>query len=145
MDYHTPEPPSAWMRGVAWAFRPVIRVMAMRDFADKARAVDAASVARSERDALAPTMPALGLINSGDVLTAQAGRAAVAVALRRFRLAHGAYPNTLDELAPTYLKTLPLDPFTARQPEYVRSGDGFELHARLPARASGNWDWKVSR
>lgn len=146
LDYSTPEPPSAWMRGVAWLFRPVIRFMAMRDLSEKARAVDAASVARSQRAGIDPSLAlGRGLINSGDVLTAQVGRAAVAVALRRFRLDHGAYPNTLDELAPTYLKTVPLDPFTDRQPEYVRSGAGFELHAQLPARASGTWDWKVSR
>ena len=54
-------------------------------------------------------------------------------ALRRFRLDHGAHPRTLDELAPSYLKTVPLDPFTDRVPDYTRHGAGFELRAPLPA------------
>lgn len=78
------------------------------------------------------------------------------MALRRFRLDHGTYPTTLDELVPTYLKAVPLNPYTARPPEYVRQGAGFELHARvppvpvppgsikIPGRTSP-WDWKVSR
>jgi len=159
---------TAWTRSVAWFVRPVIRFMAARDLADRARAVDAASTPRTGRAALpgpsgmAPgeirvgNPPAYNLINAGDLDTASIGLAATAVALRRFRLDHGTYPNTLDELAPTHLKTVPLNPYTGRQPEYVRQGAGFELHARvaLPpippgsikiAGVSSPWEWRVPR
>ena len=72
-------------------------------------------------------------------------RAAIAVALRRFRIDHAAYPNTLADLAPAYLKTVPLDPFTTRQPEYERTGAGFELRLDLPAGFAKERVWKVSR
>jgi hypothetical protein len=156
LDYHTPEPPSAWMRGVAWFFRPVIRFMAMRDLSDKARAVEAASVPRAQRAGIDPSFaPAPGLIQAGDLSTATVGRAAIAVALRRFRLDYGTYPNQLDQLAPMYIKTVPLDPFTDQQPEYRRLGAGFELPASstglkppapMPAtRPVMIKEWKVSR
>lgn len=145
LDYSTPEAPTRWMRGVAWTFRPVIRFMAMRDLADKARAVDAASVTRSERAGIVPQPSRISWINGIDSSTAIVGRAAIAVALRRFRIDHGAYPNALDELAPTYLKTVPLDPFTTRQPEYERTGAGFELRLDLPAGFAKERVWKVSR
>jgi hypothetical protein len=140
------ETPTAWTRGVAWFFRPVIRFLAMRDLAYKARAVEAASMLRSRRAGVSlppsagtsgwlqvgPSPSAFGLIETGDRSTAIVGLAATAVALRRFKLDHGAYPNALDELAPSYLKAMPLDPFTERQPEYKRQGAGFELRAQIP-------------
>ena len=68
------------------------------------------------------------------------------MALRRFRLDHGTYPNALDELAPMYLKTMPLDPFTDRPPEYVRQGAGFELRADRPAKNRGPMgEWTLPR
>jgi hypothetical protein len=159
-----PTPPSAWMRGTAWLLRPVIRFMAMRDLADKARAVEAASTPRSRRGGIALRQPSLApgavrvgvppashLMDAGDQSTVSVGRAAIAVALRRFRLDHGAYPNALDELAPRYLKTVPLDPYTGRPPEYARQGAGFELPYRpVPAATvksifSYPWEWKVPR
>jgi len=43
------------------------------------------------------------------------------------------------------LKTVPLDPFTTRQPEYERTGAGFELRLDLPAGFAKERVWKVSR
>ena len=145
LDYSTPEAPTTWMRVVAWSFRPVIRFMALRDLADKARAIDAASMSRTERDAIVPPPSGISVINGADAFAAQVGRAAVAVALRRFRIDHGTYPNTLDELAPAYLKAVPIDPFTSRQPEYQRSGAGFDLRLQLPTGFTMERVWKVSR
>jgi hypothetical protein len=172
LDHSTPTPPSWWMRAVSWLFRPVIRYMAVRDLADRARAVDAASVPRTERakDMLPPPevwsmspswrpsviQMAAGLIAGGDHSLAQVGLSDIAVALRRFRLDHGAYPNALDELVPTYFKAVPLDPFTGRQPDYTREGTGFTLRAHIPVhplppgaiRVPGYRDpseWKLSR
>ncbi len=154
LDYSTPTPPTAWMRAVAWTFRPVIRYMALRDYAEKARAVDLASLSAVERAEQLPALRSLAAsaIRSADLASGSIARAAIAVALRRFRIDHGAYPNTLDELAPAYLKNVPIDAFTGKQPEYRRSGAGFELPAQMPSRDSGNWNggkdghvWKVSR
>ncbi len=165
-------PPSWLNRAVAgttaWLVRPVIRVMAEWDLREKARAVDAASTPRSQRaDAykMTPTAGgririgeprAAGLIDLGDRWTASVGLAADAVALRRYRLDHGTYPATLDELVPAYLKAVPLNPYTSRAADYVRQGAGFELHAsvpempvppgsiKIPGRTSP-FDWKVPR
>lgn len=46
-----------------------------------------------------------------DELELDITRAKVRVALERFRLAHGRYPSSLDELAPRILSLLPTDPF----------------------------------
>ncbi len=75
---------------------------------------------------------AVAFIDMGDRWTASVALAADAVALRRYRLDHGAYPATLDELVPTYLKVVTLNPYTDREPEYVRQGAGFELRASVP-------------
>ena len=127
-------PASRWMRGAAWLFRPVIRFMARRDLTAKAQSVNAASTPPTRRAGILARAAGrdLGLINAGDRSDASVGLAAIAVALRRFRLDHDAYPNTLDELAPFYLKAVPLDPFTDRAPDYARRGAGFELRAHLP-------------
>lgn len=50
--------------------------------------------------------------------------ARVACALERHRLAHGAYPETLDALAPRFLAKLPHDVIDGQPLRYVRSGDG---------------------
>lgn len=159
------ETATAWTRAVAWLCRPVIRFMARRDLADKARAVEAASMLRSQRSgaslrhsAGARSSPsASGLIEAGDYSAASVGLAANAVALRRYKLDHGAYPNTLDELVPSYLKAVPLDPFTERPPKYKRQGAGFELLLQIPsveiargikhekAAISDPWEWKMLR
>jgi hypothetical protein len=41
-------------------------------------------------------------------------------ALERFRLAHGDYPQKLDELTPEFLKSLPEDPWSGKPLGYVR-------------------------
>jgi hypothetical protein len=119
--------------------------MAMRDLSDKARAVEAASVPRCERAGVVPASRAPGLIHLGDASTSLVKRAAITVALRRFRLDHGTYPNGLDQLAPVYMKGRAARSFTARQPEYRRSGAGFELPPPMPAKYPGFKGWKVSR
>ncbi len=163
------EGPSWIMRGAAWLVRPVMRFMFARDLADKARGVEAASMPRSKRDAVLPppsasgsdrirvgnSPPAYAHIQTGDYWAATARLAATSVALRRFRLDRGGYPNALDELVPAYLKTLPLDPYTERQFEYKRVGAGFELRAQIPPpRITRNTvkiprsnpaEWKIGR
>ena len=144
-EYGDPTEPSKWTRGVAWLARPLIRYRALQDLADRGRAVDAASVPRAERTAVASSLrpPAPGLIDAGDRLAVTLGHAATAVALRRFRIDHGAYPTGLDELVPRYLKAVPIDPYAGGPPEYVRSRSGFEL--RTPAPQQGPRTWNVTR
>lgn len=69
-------------------------------------------------------------IETGDVFMSALGAAELGVALRRFRLDHGAYPDVLQALVPAYLTGLPIDPFTGRPPVYARQGTGFTLTAR---------------
>jgi len=70
------------------------------------------------------------------------------VALRRFRLDHGSYPDELSALAPAYVASLPIDPFTGRPPIYARRGAGFELHAEGPKNRTPRppaLDWIVEK
>jgi hypothetical protein len=136
-----PTRPSTWTRGIAWFARPVIRYRARNDLADKGRAAEAASMPRAKRAGIASSLrsPAPGLIDVGDHWSVIMGSAATAVALRRFRIDHGAYPARLDELVPAYLKAVPIDPYAGGPPEYVRSGSGFELRTLAPQQEHRNW------
>jgi hypothetical protein len=50
--------------------------------------------------------------------------AVTAVALKRHRLRHGAYPGSLDKLVPEFLVTIPSDPMTDETLDYQRKNDG---------------------
>ena len=87
-------------------------------------------------------------IESGDRFTSGLNAAELAVALRRFRLDHGSYPDELSALAPEYLASVPIDPFTGRPPVYARKGAGFELHAEGPKSRTPRppeLDWVVPK
>ena len=58
--------------------------------------------------------------------------AKLAVALRRCRMKHGSYPDTLDVLAPEFLDRLPVDPFSGKLPVYRREGGGFVIYSVGP-------------
>lgn len=53
--------------------------------------------------------------------------AEVACALERYHLRHGAFPETLDQLAPGILSTSPLDPMNNEPFHYRRTDDGWYL------------------
>ena len=140
-EYGYPTAPSTWTRGIAWLARPAIRFLALRDLADKGRAVDAAGVPRAKRGSTSSLRPpAPGLIDVGDQWGVIVGNAATAVALRRFRIDQGVYPARLDELVPRYLKDVPIDPYIGGPPEYLRAGRGFELRTRAPQAEHRNWN-----
>ena len=68
----------------------------------------------------------------------------IGVALRRYRLDRGSYPDDLSALAPSYPATVPIDPFTGKPPVYARQGAGFTLHAEsgkssAPIRSALDW------
>ncbi len=51
-------------------------------------------------------------------------------ALRAYDLEHGSYPAALEQLTPSYLKAVPLDPCGAGEPlHYHRSGQGYTLYS----------------
>ncbi|MFO0845729.1 MAG: hypothetical protein U0797_25650, partial [Gemmataceae bacterium] len=52
-----------------------------------------------------------------------------AVAADRYRLAHGAWPASLGDLAPTYLDAVPLDPFDGKPLRHVRHADGITTYS----------------
>jgi len=87
-------------------------------------------------------------IESGDTFVSQLNATETAVALRRFRLEAGSYPDDLAALVPKYLPAVPIDPFTGRPPAYARKGAGFELHAEGPKNRTPRppaLDWIVTK
>jgi hypothetical protein len=97
---------------------------------------------------LAQTAGLQRAIDSGDDFTTMRGVAEAGVALRRYRLEHGAYPDDLASLVPAYLPKVPLNAGTGRPPAYARSGAGFTLRglsARQEAAASAALEWTVAR
>lgn len=56
-----------------------------------------------------------------------------ALALRAYRLQHGTYPNSLEDLAPALLAAVPADPFTLGKLQgYKRSGHSYVLYSAGP-------------
>jgi hypothetical protein len=53
-----------------------------------------------------------------------ANEALVVCALKRYRLAHGQYPETLDGLVPQYVEKLPRDIIGGRPLNYRRTDNG---------------------
>jgi hypothetical protein len=87
----------------------------------------AQNVMRPHRIAWAYRGAGVGLL--GDAAQAEARRRLVvaALALERFHARHGAYPNTLAELAPDFLKAPPVDFMDGRPLRYAPAGDGHFL------------------
>ena len=87
-------------------------------------------------------------IDSGDDFTTMRGVAEAGVALRRYGLEHGTYPDDLSALVPAYLPKVPLDAATGRPPAYARSGAGFTLKglsSRQGSAASPALEWTVTK
>ncbi len=84
-------------------------------------------------------------IQTGQHFMSELGTAEVAVALRRFQLDHGHYPDGLSALAPHYLPAIPLHPSTRKPPAYARDEAGFTLRAgstsssAAPQRRTREW------
>jgi hypothetical protein len=87
-------------------------------------------------------------IDTGDLFNNVLGVAEAGVALRRYRLDRGSYPEDLTALVPAYLIRLPVDAVTGRPPSYARSGAGFTLKAeaiRRDAAVPSALQWLISR
>lgn len=88
-------------------------------------------------------------IEAGDDFMSEFSATEVAVALRRYRLDRGAYPDDLAALTPAYLQRLPIDAYTGRPPVYSRQGPGFTLRVQAgphTARAKRpTLEWNVPK
>jgi hypothetical protein len=71
--------------------------------------------------------------------------ARVSVAVERYRLAHGALPETLDALAPVFLAELPPDPFTGKALYYKRLEPGFMVYSAGADRIDDGGDEREPR
>jgi hypothetical protein len=88
-------------------------------------------------------------IQTSDEYLGTLGACEIAVALRRYRLDYGSYPDDLSALTPAYLDQLPMNPVTGKPPTYARDGAGFTLSAtRSGAQAAKRRPlptWKVPK
>jgi hypothetical protein len=87
-------------------------------------------------------------MDTGDLHNGELGATELAVALRRFRLDRGHYPDALSELAP-YIANVPIDPFTGQPPVYAREGPGFQLRFEggksFPHLTAAALEWHVPK
>jgi hypothetical protein len=58
----------------------------------------------------------------------------VGLALKLFKQKNGAYPETLAKLAPEFLNSIPVDPFTGKSLVYRKDDAGFLLYSLGPNR-----------
>ncbi|MEK7866773.1 MAG: hypothetical protein AAB434_08820 [Planctomycetota bacterium] len=79
------------------------------------------------------TMPSLSVARRAWTKhVAKRDGARLAVALARYRLAHGAYPEKLDSLVPEFLAELPLDPFTGNPFAFRVDGESARVYSLGP-------------
>lgn len=78
----------------------------------------------------------------------------VALAVQRYRLMKGRLPESLDELVPDFLESVPLDPFDGKQIRYKKLDTGFMIYSigenriddggeeqpKDKKQGTGNWD-----
>ncbi len=64
--------------------------------------------------------------------TARLATASCGLAAERYRLAHGALPETLRDLVPTYLPEAPMDPFDGKPLRYKRLERGYAVYSVGP-------------
>ena len=145
---------------------------------------------KADYDAMSSRLSSLGVTNAGDAiirtlnipdfrdyfgggglnnvvrktLQLEAARRVVmtAIALKRFQIKHGQWPETLDKLAPEFLAEVPIDPYDGKPLKYHPNTDGtFLLYSvgedgiddggdAMPAKSassfsSSNWNWLRAR
>jgi hypothetical protein len=160
-----PSNASVWRRTPARLLgRPFVRLARVRFLKEMERLLDVQSGPRPRPPSAGYAMPAFwdvsgrlalvfipGLeraIETSDVFISALSATEIGVALRRYRLDNGSYPDDLSALAPSYLTTVPIDPFTGKPLVYARLGSGFTLHAeggKSSAPIKSALDWKVEK
>jgi hypothetical protein len=79
---------------------------------------------------LSMLMPAVGMASEKEINgLAQVRTAQAALAVERFRLAHGRLPENLNELVPQFLSTVPSDPFDGAPLRYHRLAKGYVIYS----------------
>ena len=68
-------------------------------------------------------------VQGHDRMAVHADLLRVAVALREYKVAQGAYPESLEAIAATYPGPLPVDPFSGAPLHYRVEGEGFVLYS----------------
>lgn len=109
---------------------------------ERQKAMKAAD-ARYESSGLAPALNWLSTSHARLVTlslrgTANALVARVAVAVERYRLATGRLPQNLADLVPTYLETVPIDPFDGQPLRYKRRDPGYVVYSIGPDETDDN-------
>jgi hypothetical protein len=154
---------SVWVGPLARIGRPFLRLGRIQYLADMERLIQ---VQRGGRPRPASAPPARrrpwdarrlspgytrGLeraMDSGDRFMGVLAVTELGVALRRYRLTHGIYPDAVSALVPQYLSRLPMDPVTGRPPTYLRNGAGFTLKGEVVGKdspVSSALEWTVSK
>jgi hypothetical protein len=123
---------------VAWYLR---EVNAMIDLAHKPTLKHASewqslvNEIKSARNDIRNIMPAVDKVSDKLVRSdAQMQTAAIAMAVERYRRAKGDWPSDLKQLVPTYMKSLPVDPYTGEPFRYSRLSEGVSVYS-LPKGA----------
>jgi hypothetical protein len=73
-----------------------------------------------------------GVLNQALFTAIRMDQARVAIALERFFIRHGAYPEDPDVLVPEFLPALPADPMDGHPMRYKRAGDRYRLWSLGP-------------
>lgn len=115
------------------------RLMQVRQLPPEQR-MDAAAEVDKARQALpkafflihdvAPS--AVGVVRWELTETARLATASCGLAVERYRLAHGALPETLRDLVPRYIPDVPLDPFDGKPLRYKRLERGYAVYSVGP-------------
>jgi len=157
--------PKAMRSGVVtWLMRPVLRSDARAYLEKMSGVLEDQALLYYRRPVNPPTRePAfyqvmtklyvpnmLSATQRGSLAQARAMVAETALALRRYRIDHGGYPDGLEPLVPDYMDERPVDPFTGAAPDYRRDGKGFvlksegeELAIELPTKMDRVLVWRI--
>ena len=92
-------------------------------------------------------------IMRGDFARARCSIAALAIALWRFRIANGRYPDNPEALVPGFISEVPIDPFSGKPFFYAREGEGFLLQSEgedpkytdAPVKRDKILKWKIEK
>jgi hypothetical protein len=152
-----------WLGPLARLGRPLIRLAQVRHLEQVGHLLDVqagprprpASAAAPAASSWLQRLDNLGIaglertMDTSDLFNGELGAAELAVALRRFRIDQGHYPDALSALVPVYVADVPIDPSTGRPPVYSREGAGFRLRLQggrnFSALMAAALDWNVPR
>ena len=104
------------------------RLQAIREFTARAKLQSAAKSSLTESPFQGWTMYARYLEDE-IVPEAWISCAVAALAAERFRLANQRWPQNLEELAPKWLKVVPIDPFSGAPLQMVRKGSALIIYS----------------